>query len=193
MDPRRFWVGVPVELPSGTHEFEIRIERGGRAVHSVATEFSVPARLGSEFTLSSVFPFVAEAHQPEAVGPPVRPVAVFAPAENARVAFFILPGDAGPPSRVQVAYEVLDELGEVVVEAERPDLFEIDPTRREGTPVMLPLQTAGLRAGRYTAVVRVTDDRRDRLSKRVTIVGLITNRGRWPASIRFTSSGSRLK
>ena len=162
VDPRRFWVGVPVELPSGTHEFEIRVERGGRAVHAVATEFSVPAGLGSEFTLSSVFPFVAEAHQPEAIGPPVRPVAVFAPAENARVAFFILPGDADPPSRVQVAYEVLDELGEVVVEAERPDLFELDPTRREGTPVMLPLQTAGLRAGRYTAVVRVTDDRRDR-------------------------------
>lgn len=162
VDPRRFWVGVPVELPSGTHEFEIRLERGGQAVHSVATALTVPAGLGSEFTLSSVFPFVAEAHQPEAVGPPVRPVAVFAPAEDARVAFFILPGDDDPPSRVQVAYEVMNDSGDVVVEAERPDLFDLDPARREGTPVMLPLQTAGLRAGRYTAVVRVSDDRRDR-------------------------------
>lgn len=162
VDPRRFWVGVPVELPSGTHEFEIALERGGEAVHAVATELTVPAGLGSEFTLSSVFPFVAEAHQPEAVGPPVRPVAVFAPAENARVAFFILPGGTDPPSRVRVAYEVMNDAGEVVVEAERPDLFDLDPARREGTPIMLPLQTAGLRAGRYLAVVRVTDDSRDR-------------------------------
>ena len=48
------------------------------------------------------------------------------------------------------------------VEAERPGRFDLDPSRTEGTPIMLSLQTGPLIAGRYTAVVRVTDDSRDR-------------------------------
>ncbi len=162
VDPGRFWISAPVELPAGEHEFEVRVERSGNRTYTATTGITIPAGLGAEFTLSSVFPFLAESHQPEATGPPVRPVAVFAPAEDARIAFFILPGTNDPVSRVQVSYQVMNDAGEITVEGERPDLFELAPDRPGGTPVMLPLQTAGLRPGRYTAVVRVTDDRRDR-------------------------------
>ncbi|MDE2972934.1 MAG: hypothetical protein OXU35_11545, partial [Acidobacteriota bacterium] len=106
--------------------------------------------------------FVAEAHAPEAVGPPVRPVATFAQAEDARVAFFIFPGHEDPVSQVRVAYEIRNAIGDVAVEAERPGRFDLDPRRLEGTPIMLPLQTGPLRAGRYTAVIRVTDASRNR-------------------------------
>lgn len=162
VDSRRFWIAAPAQIPPGEHEFEVWLERGGQPAYTAATGITVPEGLGNAFSLSSVFPFVAEAHEPEATGPPVRPVAVFAPAENARVAFSIFPGTTDPASSVRIAYEVLNEDGEAAIEAERPDVFHLNPNRPGGTPIMLPLRTAGLRAGRYTAVVRVTDDNRDR-------------------------------
>ncbi|MXZ59770.1 MAG: VWA domain-containing protein [Acidobacteria bacterium] len=162
VDIRRFWVSTPAELPSGEHRLELVVERGGERVHAGSSALIIPTGFGETFSLSSVFPFVAEAHAPEAVGPPVRPVATFAQAEDARVAFFIFPGHEDPVSQVRVAYEIRNAIGEVAVEAERPGRFDLDPQRLEGTPIMLPLQTGPLRAGRYTAVVRVTDDRRNR-------------------------------
>jgi|GEM_PF-1471069 len=162
VDIRRFWISTPAELPSGEHQLELVVQRGGRNIHAASSQLVIPTGLGESFSLSSVFPFVAEAHGPEVVGPPVRPVAAFAQAEDARVAFFIFPGHEDPVSQVRVAYEIRNAIGEVAVEAERPGRFDLDPQRREGTPIMLPLQTGPLRAGRYTAVVRVTDDRRNR-------------------------------
>lgn len=162
VDIRRFWISTPAELPSGEHRLELVVQRGGERVHAGSSALVIPAGFGETFSLSSVFPFVAEAHAPEAVGPPVRPVATFAQAEDARVAFFIFPGHEDPVSQVRVAYEIRNASGDVSVEAERPGRFDLDPRRREGTPIMLSLQTGPLRAGRYTAVVRVTDDRRNR-------------------------------
>ncbi len=162
VDIRRFWISTPAELPSGEHQLELVVERGGRNVHAASSQLIIPTGLGESFSLSSVFPFVAEAHGPEVTGPPVRPVATFAQAEDARVAFFIFPGRDDPVSQVRVAYEIRNAIGEVAVEAERPGRFDLDPGRLEGTPIMLPLQTGPLRAGRYTAVIRVTDDRRNR-------------------------------
>ena len=162
VDIRRFWISTPAELPSGEHRLELVVERGGERVHVGSSALIIPTGFGESFSLSSVFPFVAEAHAPEAAGPPVRPVAAFAQAEDARVAFFIFPGRDDPVSQVRVAYEIRNAIGEVAVEAERPGRFDLDPRRLEGTPIMLRLQTGPLRAGRYTAVVRVTDDRRNR-------------------------------
>ena len=162
VDIRRFWISTPAELPSGEHRLELVVERGGERVHAGSSALIIPTGFGETFSLSSVFPFVAEAHAPEAVGPPVRPVATFAQAEDARVAFFIFPGRDDPVSQVRVAYEIRNAIGEVAVEAERPGRFDLDPRRPEGTPIMLPLQTGPLRAGRYTAVVRVSDDSRNR-------------------------------
>ena len=162
VDIRRFWISTPAELPSGEHQLELVVERGGQALHTASSQLVIPTALGEHFSLSSVFPFVAEEHGPEAVGPPVRPVAAFAQAEEARVAFFIFPGRVDPVSHVRVAYEIRNASGDIAVEAERPGRFDLDPQRAAGTPIMLPLQTAGLRAARYTAVVRVTDDDRDR-------------------------------
>ncbi len=166
VDDRRFWLSTPAELPVGEHRLEVVFERGGEPVQVGSSALVVPEGLGESFSLSSVFPFVAEAHAPEAVGPPVRPVAAFARAEEARVAFSVFPGrSAGrdaPASRVRIAYEIRNEAGEIAVEAERPGVFELDPGRPQGTPLLLSLQTGALRAGRYTAVIRVTDDRRDR-------------------------------
>lgn len=162
VDIRRFWISTPAELPSGEHQLELVVKRGGQNVHAASSQLIIPTGLGESFSLSSVFPFVAEAHAPEAAGPPVRPVATFAQAEDARVAFFIFPGREDPVSQVRVAYEIRNAIGDIAVEAERPGRFDLDPRRVEGTPIMLPLQTGPLRAGRYTAVVRVTDDRRNR-------------------------------
>ncbi|MDE3263161.1 MAG: VWA domain-containing protein [Acidobacteriota bacterium] len=162
VDIRRFWVSTPAELPSGEHRLELVVERGGERVHAGSSALVIPTGFGETFSLSSVFPFVAEAHAPEAVGPPVRPVATFAQAEDARVAFFIFPGNEDPVSQVRVAYEIRNAIGDVAVEAERPGRFDLDPRRLEGTPIMLPLQTGPLRAGRYTAVIRVTDASRNR-------------------------------
>lgn len=162
VDIRRFWVSTPVELPSGEHQLELVVERGGRHVHTASSQLIIPTGLGDSFSLSSVFPFVAEEHGPEAVGPPVRPVATFSRAEDARVAFFIYPGREDPVSQVRVAYEIRNASGDISVEAERPGRFDLDPQRVEGTPIVLSLQTAALRAARYTAVVRVTDDARNR-------------------------------
>ena len=162
VDIRRFWISTPAELPSGEHRLELLVERGGERVHAGSSPLIIPAGFGETFSLSSVFPFVAEAHAPEAVGPPVRPVATFAQAEDARVAFFIFPGHEDPVSQVRVAYEIRNAIGDVAVEAERPGRFDLDPRRLEGTPIMLPLQTGPLRAGRYTAVIRVTDASRNR-------------------------------
>ncbi len=162
VDIRRFWISTPAELPSGEHRLELVVERGGERVHAGSSALTIPTAFGETFSLSSVFPFVAEAHAPEAVGPPVRPVATFAQAEDARVAFFIFPGREDPVSQVRVAYEIRNAIGDISVEAERPGRFDLDPRRLEGTPIMLPLQTGPLRAGRYTAVIRVTDDSRNR-------------------------------
>ena len=162
VDIRRFWVSTPAELPSGEHRLELVVERGGERVHAGSSALVIPTGFGETFSLSSVFPFVAEAHAPEAVGPPVRPVATFAQAEDARVAFFIFPGREDPVSQVRVAYEIRNAIGDISVEAERPGRFDLDPRRLEGTPIMLPLQTGPLRAGRYTAVIRVTDASRNR-------------------------------
>ena len=162
VDIRRFWISTPAELPSGEHRLELVVERGGERVHAGSSALTIPTGFGETFSLSSVFPFVAEAHAPEAVGPPVRPVATFAQAEDARVAFFIFPGRDDPVAQVRVAYEIRNAIGEIAVEAERPGRFDLDPSRQEGTPIMLPLQTGPLRAGRYTAVIRVTDDSRNR-------------------------------
>ncbi len=162
VDIRRFWIATPAELPSGEHRLELVVERGGERVHAGSSALTIPTGFGETFSLSSVFPFVAEAHAPEAVGPPVRPVATFAQAEDARVAFFIFPGREDPVSQVRVAYEIRNAIGDIAVEAERPGRFDLDPGRPEGTPIMLPLQTGPLRAGRYTAVIRVTDDSRNR-------------------------------
>ena len=162
VDIRRFWVSTPAELPSGEHRRELVVERGGERVHAGSSALTIPAGFGETFSLSSVFPFVAEAHAPEAVGPPVRPVATFAQAEDARVAFFIFPGHENPVSQVRVAYEIRNAIGDIAVEAERPGRFDLDPSRRGGTPIMLSLQTGPLRAGRYTVVVRVSDDSRNR-------------------------------
>lgn len=162
VDIRRFWISTPAELPSGEHRLELVVERGGERVHAGSSALTIPTGFGETFSLSSVFPFVAEAHAPEAVGPPVRPVATFAQAEDARVAFFIFPGREDPVSQVRVAYEIRNAIGDISVEAERPGRFDLDPRRLEGTPIMLPLQTGPLRAGRYTAVIRVTDDSRNR-------------------------------
>ena len=162
VDIRRFWISTPAELPSGEHRLELVVERGEERVHAGSSALTIPTGFGETFSLSSVFPFVAEAHAPEAVGPPVRPVATFAQAEDARVAFFIFPGREDPVSQVRVAYEIRNAIGDIAVEAERPGRFDLDPGRPEGTPIMLPLQTGPLRAGRYTAVIRVTDDSRNR-------------------------------
>ena len=162
VDIRRFWISTPAELPSGEHRLDLVVERGGERVHAGSSALTIPTGFGETFSLSSVFPFVAEAHAPEAVGPPVRPVATFAQAEDARVAFFIFPGREDPVSQVRVAYEIRNAIGDISVEAERPGRFDLDPRRLEGTPIMLPLQTGPLRAGRYTAVIRVTDDSRNR-------------------------------
>ena len=162
VDIRRFWISTPAELPSGQHRLELVVERAGERVHEGSSALVIPAGFGGTFSLSSVFPFVAEEHAPQAMGPPVRPVATFAGAEDARVAFFIFPGREDPVSRVRVAYEIRNAAGDVSVEAERPGRFDLDPSRVEGTPIVLSLQTGPLRAGRYTALVRVTDDRRDR-------------------------------
>ena len=162
VDSSRFWVSAPAPLPAGEHELELVVQRGSDIVHQDASALTIPPDLGKRFSLSSLFPFAAEAHGPKLQGPPVRPVAAFARAEDARVAFFVFPGVTEPVSRVTVAYEIRNEQGEIPVEAERPGLFNLDPARPDGTPVVLRLQTAGLRAGRYTAVVRVTDDERDR-------------------------------
>lgn len=162
VDIRRFWVSTPAELPSGEHRLELVVERAGERVHEGSSNLIIPAGFAETFSLSSVFPFVAEEHAPQAMGPPVRPVATFARAEDARVAFFIFPGREDPVSQVRVAYEIRNAAGDVSVEAERPGRFDLDPSRAEGTPIMLSLQTGPLIAGRYTAVVRVTDDSRDR-------------------------------
>ncbi|MXX85401.1 MAG: VWA domain-containing protein [Acidobacteria bacterium] len=162
VDIRRFWVSTPAELPSGEHRLELVVERGGERVHAGSSALTIPAGFGETFSLSSVFPFVAEEHAPQAVGPPVRPVAAFAQAEDARVAFFIFPGHEDPVSQVRVAYEIRNAIGDIAVEAERPGRFDLDPRRLEGTPIMLSLQTGPLRAGRYTVVVRVSDDSRNR-------------------------------
>ena len=162
VDIRRFWVSTPAELPSGEHRLELVVERGGERVHAGSSALTIPAGFGETFSLSSVFPFVAEEHAPQAVGPPVRPVATFAQAEDARVAFFIFPGHENPVSQVRVAYEIRNAIGDIAVEAERPGRFDLDPRRLEGTPIMLSLQTGPLRAGRYTVVVRVSDDSRNR-------------------------------
>lgn len=162
VDIRRFWISTPAELPSGEHRLELIVERAGERVHEGSSALIIPAGFAETFSLSSVFPFVAEEHAPQAMGPPVRPVATFARAEDARVAFFIFPGREDPVSQVRVAYEIRNAAGDVSVEAERPGRFDLDPSRTEGTPIMLSLQTGPLIAGRYTAVVRVTDDSRDR-------------------------------
>ena len=162
VDIRRFWISTPAELPSGEHRLELVVERGGERVHAGSSALTIPTGFGETFSLSSVFPFVAEEHAPQAVGPPVRPVATFAQAEDARVAFFIFPGHEDPVSQVRVAYEIRNAIGDIAVEAERPGRFDLDPSRRGGTPIMLSLQTGPLRAGRYTVVVRVSDDRRNR-------------------------------
>ena len=162
VDIRRFWISTPAELPSGEHQLELVVERGGRNIHAASSQLIIPTGLAESFSLSSVFPFVAEAHGPEVAGPPVRPVAAFAQAEDARVAFFIFPGRDDPVSRVRVAYEIRNAIGDIAVEAERPGRFDLDPRRPEGTPIVLSLQTGPLRAGRYTVVVRVTDDSRNR-------------------------------
>ena len=162
VDIRRFWISTPAELPSGEHRLELVVERGGERLHAGSSALTIPTGFGETFSLSSVFPFVAEAHAPEAAGPPVRPVATFAQAEDARVAFFIFPGREEPVSQVRVAYEIRNAIGEIAVEAERPGRFDLDPSRPEGTPIMLSLQTGPLRTGRYTAVVRVSDDSRNR-------------------------------
>ena len=159
---RRFWVSTPTELPAGEHRLEVVVERGGEAVHTASSSLGIPEGFGETFSLSSVFPFVAEAHGPEAMGPPVRPVAAYARAEEARVAFSVFPGREDPVSRVRIAYEIRNEAGEISVEAERPGVFDLDPERPAGTPLMLSLRTGALRSGRYTAVVRVTDTGRDR-------------------------------
>ena len=162
VDIRRFWISTPAELPSGNHQLELVVERGGERVHEASSPLIIPAGFAETFSLSSVFPFVAEEHAPQVAGPPVRPVATFAGTEDARVAFFIFPGREDPVSQVRVAYEIRNAAGDISVEAERPGRFDLDPRRVEGTPIMLSLQTAGLRAARYTAVVRVTDDARNR-------------------------------
>lgn len=155
VDRQRFWVATAAPLPAGDHTFEILVGAGDR-LRSVSTLLTVPADYGSAFSLSSVFPFVAEA-EGQGPGPPVRPVASFAVGEEARVAFFVFPGREDPVSRVSVAYEIENERGEVSVEAERPGFFDLDPARADGIPIMLPLGTGGLPLGRYTAVVRVTE------------------------------------
>ena len=162
VDIRRFWISTPAELPSGALQLELVVERGGRQVHAGSSALVIPAGFGETFSLSSVFPFVAEEHTPEAVGPPVRPVAAFSGAEDARVAFFVFPGREDPVAQVRIAYEIRNAAGEIAVEADRPGRFDLDPRRPEGTPILLSLQTAALRAGRYTAVVRVTDDSQNR-------------------------------
>ncbi len=162
VDGRRFWISTPAVLPPGDHALELMVERGDSVVHRASSTLTIPAALGDRFSLSSVFPFVAEEHGPEVQGPPVRPVAAFAGGEETRLAFFIYPGRTEPASQVRIAYEIRNERGDVSVEAERPGLFDLDPQRFEGTPIALPIETAALRAGRYTAVIRVTDDARDR-------------------------------
>ena len=162
VDIRRFWISTPAELPSGEHQLELVVERGGQRVHAGASALIIPTGFGETFSLSSVFPFVAEEHGPAAVGPPVRPVAAFSRAEDARIAFFIFPGREDPVAQVRIAYEIRNAAGEIAVEAERPGRFDLDPRRPEGTPIMLSLQTGALRAARYTAVVRVTDESQNR-------------------------------
>lgn len=155
VDRQRFWVSAAAPLPAGEHRFEILVGSGDR-LRSVSTTLTVPADYGSTFSLSSVFPFVAEA-EGQGPGPPVRPVASFAVGEEARVAFFVFPGHEAPVTRVSVAYEIENERGDISVRTEQPRLFDLDPARADGIPIMLPLGTGGLPVGRYTAVVRVTE------------------------------------
>ena len=96
VDIRRFWISTPAELPSGALQLELVVERGGRQIHAGSSALVIPTGFGETFSLSSVFPFVSEEHGPEAAGPPVRPVAAFSRAEDARVAFFIFPGREDP-------------------------------------------------------------------------------------------------
>ena len=155
VDRQRFWVSAAAPLPAGEHRFEILVG-AGESLRSVATALTVPADYGSGFSLSSVFPFVAEA-EGQGPGPPVRPVASFAVGEEARVAFFVFPGQEEPVARVSVAYEIENERGDISVRTEQPRFFDLDPARADGIPIMLPLGTGGLPVGRYTAVVRVSE------------------------------------
>ncbi len=159
---QRFWVSTSATLPPGEHRMEIVLERQGRVLQSAASDLLIPDDFGAAFSLSSVFPFVSEAHQPEAAGPPVRPVAAFARAEDARLGFFVFPGRDDPVARVRVGYEIRNASGDVAVEGKRPGLFDLDPSRPGGTPILLTVQTGSLRLGRYTAIIRVSDERENR-------------------------------
>lgn len=160
VDRERFWVSGAAPLPAGEHRLEILVGDGGGApggsLRSASTTLTVPADYGASFSVSSVFPFVAES-EGQGPGPPVRPIASFAAGEAARVGLFVFPGREDPAAGVRVSYEVRNERGEVVVEAERPDLFPLDPARADGIPLLLGVDTSGLGGARYTLLVRVTE------------------------------------
>jgi len=113
VDIRRFWVSTPAELPSGEHRLELVVERGGERVHAGSSALTIPAGFGETFSLSSVFPFVAEEHAPQAVGPPVRPVAAFAQAVAAGRAAWeadpMEPRDMARPSTPVIGRAVLGD------------------------------------------------------------------------------------
>lgn len=158
VDRERFFLSASAWIPAGDHRLEARVRGlGGKTPdRTVSTGVRVPEDYGREFSMSSVFPFAAEAHEEEA-DPPVRPIAVFARGEAARIGFFAFPGTEAPARRARVTYEIRNERGETRIDAERPQLLVLDPARVHGVPFRMTLRTGDLGRGRYTVFVRLEE------------------------------------
>lgn len=157
VDRQRFFLSASAWVPVGDHRLEARVRGlGSTSDRAVSTGIRVPEDYGREFSLSSVFPFAAEAQEEEA-DPPVRPIAAFARGEAARIGFFAFPGTEEPVRRARVAYEVRNERGETRIEAKRRRLLFLDPEQVEGVPFEMTLRTGDLGRGRYTAFVRLEE------------------------------------
>lgn len=157
VDRQRFFLSASAWVPVGDHRLEARVRGlGSTSDRAVSTGIRVPEDYGREFSISSVFPFAAEAQEEEA-DPPVRPIAAFARGEAARIGFFAFPGTEEPVRRARVAYEVRNERGETRIEAKRRRLLFLDPEQVDGVPLEMTLRTGDLGRGRYTAVVRLEE------------------------------------
>lgn len=157
VDRQRFFLSASAWVPVGDHRLEARVRGlGSTSDRTVSTGIRVPEDYGREFSLSSVFPFAAEAQEEEA-DPPVRPIAAFARGEAARIGFFAFPGTEEPVRRARVAYEVRNERGETRIDAKRRRLLFLDPEQVDGVPFEMMLRTGDLGRGRYTAFVRLEE------------------------------------
>lgn len=158
VDRQRFFLSASAWVPVGDHRLEVRVRgpEGDASDRTVSTGVRVPEDYGREFSMSSVFPFAAEAHEEEA-DPPVRPIAAFARGEAARVGFFAFPGTEEPVRRARVAYEIRNERGETRINAQRRQLLVLDSAQVDGVPFKMTLRTGDLGRGRYTAFLRLEE------------------------------------